>query len=144
MLQATSPVLEYVQPGMHNLDDLDWIEKADAAQPQIERISLAEIDRALRAGTMHLFRLNPGPGAMLVEVRSDHGVRRLSLVRGAGRAAWQMRAILRQMGKIAKDWGCECVETVVYSKRLERALELAGASKEATVMTFSVETDDGQ
>lgn len=129
---------------MHTVDDLKWIEKADEAQPLIERISLLHIDHALRQGRMRLFRLSPGPGVMLVEIRSDNGVKRLSLVRGAGKAAWQMGAILKQMGKFAKEWGCECVETVVYSHRLERALELVGATKEATVMTFSVETDDGQ
>lgn len=136
--------LVLVPAGMHTAADLVWIWEADKQQPQIEQLSLASVDASLRTGQMHLLRLVPGPGCFLVEVRQDHGVKRLALLRGAGVMGLRTRSVVRLMGVIAKQWGCECVETVVYSPRLERALVLAGCKREATVLTFGLEADDGQ
>lgn len=140
----TELALDWVPAGMHTEKDLEWIMRADEAQPVIESIPLLKVDNDLRLGKMQLFRMQPGPGVLLTEIRSANGVKRLSLLRGSGRAAWQMKAILKLLGKAAAEWGCECVETVVYSKRLQRALELSGAEVEGWIMRYSVESDDGQ
>lgn len=139
-----SPALEWVPAGQHTPEDLEFVEKADEAQPILERIPLLKVDHALRQGHMQLFRLKPGPGVLLTEIRSAFGVKRLCLIRGAGRAAWQMRALLKLLGLTAREWGCECVETVVYSHRLKRALELSGAEVEGYIMRYSLESPDGQ
>lgn len=139
-----APALEWVPAGMHTSKDLDWILKADEAQPFIERIPLLQVDHSLRTGKMQLFRLRPGPGVLLTEIRERNGHKRLCLIRGAGLAAWQMRALLKLLGQTAQEWGCECVETVVYSPRLKRALELSGATVEGSILTYSLETPDGQ
>jgi hypothetical protein len=143
MLQITSPSLEWVPPGLHTAEDLELITAADEAQPIIDRIPLLQIDHSLRMAKMQLFRVIPGPGVMLTEIRHAYGVKRLSLLRGSGKCAWQMRAILKLLGATAKEWGCEYVETVVYSPRLKRALELSGAEVEGYILRFAPEGDDG-
>lgn len=144
MLQITSLALDWVPAGKHTSEDLKWIENADEAQPTLDRIPLLQIDHALRQNKMQLFRLVPGPGVLLTEIRSNYGVKRLSLLRGAGRAAGRIKSIMRLLGQTANEWGCECVETVVYSERLKRALELSGAEVEGFAMTFRPERHDGR
>jgi len=68
--------LAWVPAGEHTAEDLQWIIEADEAQPIIERIPLLQIDHALRQGTMQLFRVTPGPGVMLTEVRHAYGFKR--------------------------------------------------------------------
>jgi hypothetical protein len=136
--------LEWVPAGEHTAADLDYILKADEAQPTLERIPLAEVDEALRMARMQLFRIVPGPGVLLTEIRSAFGTKRLCLVRGAGRAAHQIKSILKLLDQARRDWGCECVETVVYSARLKRALELSGAGVDGWILKYPLETPDGQ
>jgi hypothetical protein len=136
--------LVFVLPGMHTREDMEYILQADNAQPVLERIPLADIEKALIASKMQLFRIVPGPGVILTEVRSRYGAKRLSLIRGAGRAAHQMKTLFKLLSAVAADLGCECVETVVYSQRLKRALDLSGASVEGYILTYPAESLDGQ
>lgn len=144
MEQERILALDWVPAGEHTAADLELITTADEAQPIIDRIPLLQVDHALRTGRMQLFRVVPGPGVMLTEIRHAYGVKRLSLLRGAGNCAWQMRAILKLLGATAEEWGCEYVETVVYSHRLKRALELSGAEVEGYILRFKPEASDGQ
>lgn len=128
--------LELVPPGAHTAEDLQFLLDADDAQPLIERIPLLKVDHALRMGKMLLFRLHPGPGTMLAEVMSDHGVKRLELLRGAGRFGPSMHKILENLWAYAEELGCECVTTVVYSERFKDALELSGASVEGWILVY--------
>lgn len=134
--------LELVPPGEHTAEDLQFLLDADDNQPLIERIPLLKIDHGLMTGKLLLFRLNPGPGTMIAEVMSDHGVKRLELLRGAGHFAPSMHKILGKLWAYAVELGCECVTTVVYSERFKRALELSGASVEGWILTYS-ETGHG-
>ena len=135
--------LELVAPGEHTAEDLQFLLDADSAQPLIERIPLLKVDHALRMGKMLLFRLHPGPGTVLAEIMSDHGVKRLQIMRGAGHFAPSLRNVLAKLWAFAEELGCECVTTVVYSERFKRALELSGASVEGWILTYS-ETGHGQ
>ena len=135
--------LELVPPGDHTAEDLEFLLNADVSQPLIERIPLLKVDHALRMGKMLLFRLHPGPGAILAEIMSDHGVKRLEMLRGAGRFAPSMHKILDHLWAYAQELGCECVTTVVYSERFKKALELSGASVEGWILVYP-ETDHGQ
>jgi hypothetical protein len=134
--------LELVPPGEHTAEDLEFLLNADGNQPLIERIPLLKVDHALRMGKMLLFRLHPGPGAILAEVMHDHGVKRLEMLRGAGHFAPSLHKILARLWDFAEELGCECVTTVVYSERFKRALELSGASVEGWILTYS-ETGHG-
>jgi hypothetical protein len=137
--------LEWVPAGEHTKEDLDLIEQANEAQPTINRISRLKVDHDLRLGKKQLFRIKPGPGVILTEIIHDHGVKRLSLVRGAGRAAHQIRSIFSLLDTYRQEMGCECIETVVYSDRLKRALVLSGAKVEGTILIFPAEEpSDGQ
>ncbi len=135
--------LELVAPGEHTAEDLEFLLNADSAQPLIERIPLLKVDHALRMGKMLLFRLHPGPGTLLAEIMHDHGVKRLEMLRGAGKLGPSMHKILAHLWAYAEELGCECVTTVVYSERFKRALELSGASVEGWILTYS-ETGHGQ
>lgn len=135
--------LELVLPGTHTAGDLQFLLDADVAQPMIERIPLLRIDHALTMGKMLLFRLHPGPGTLLAEVVSDNGVKRLEMLRGAGRLGPSLHKILASLSAYATELGCECVTTVVYSERFKRALELVGASVEGWILTYS-EAGHGQ
>lgn len=135
--------LELVPPGAHTAEDLQFLLDADDNQPLIERIPLLKVDHALRMGRMLLFRLHPGPGTLLAEVMSDHGVKRLEMLRGAGRLGPSMHKILAHLWAFAEELGCECVTTVVYSERFRKALELSGASVEGWILTYS-ENSHGQ
>jgi hypothetical protein len=137
--------LEWVPAGAHTPEDLEYIAKADEAQPLLERMPLLQVDHALRNARMQLFRIHPGPGVILTEIRSAYGVKRLCLIRGAGRAAHQIKSILKLLETSRREWGCECIETVVYSHRLKRALELSGATVEGFILRYpSPENADGQ
>ena len=147
MLMETSKelALEWVPPGEHTAEDMQYILEADEAQPVVDRIPLLHVEHALKQGKMHLFRLKPGPGIILIEKRGAYGHHRLALIRGAGNAAHQIKAIMRLLDATRKEWGCECIETVVYSHRLKRALELSGAEVEGYILTYSeLEEDHGQ
>jgi hypothetical protein len=135
--------LELVPPGEHTSADLQFLLDADETQPLIERIPLLQVDQKLRTGEMLLFRLHPGPGTCLVAINSDHGVKRLEVVRGAGHYAPSLRKVLAKLWDYAQELGCECVTTVVYSERFKRTLELSGASVEGWILTYS-ENSHGQ
>lgn len=138
-------VLEWVPPGQHTAEDLEFILKADENQPVLERIPLLQIDHGLRMNRMQLFRVHPNKrGVILTEVRSSFGVKRLSLLRGAGQVGFQIPAILDLLAKTAREWGCECIETVVYSARVKEALERVGVKTEGYILTYGLEADDGQ
>jgi hypothetical protein len=144
MLQDTKiRALEWVLPGCATEEDFNLLLQADEAQPLIDRIPLLQIDHALRQSRMHLFRIKPGPGVILIEKRQAYGVSRLVLLRGAGRAGFQIRSILYLLDKTRQEWGCECIETVVYSDRLKQALEIVGVQTEGFVMTYSGEEEGG-
>lgn len=136
--------LEWVPPGEHTVEDMEFILQADEAQPVIDRIPLLHVEHSLQQGKMHLFRIKPGPGAILIQKRTAFGHSRLCLIRGAGRAAHQIKAIWKLLEATRQEWGCECIETVVYSKRLKRALELGGAEVEGYVLRHPAESPDGQ
>lgn len=137
-------VLEWVEPGMHTAADLQFILDADENQPLTERIPLAEVDAALRAGRMQLFRVAGNRGVVLTEIREAHGSKRLSLLRGAGRVGFQIPAILALLDKTRKEWGCECIETVVYNERIKEVLVRNGSQVEGFILTYSSERNDGQ
>lgn len=140
----TDLAIEWVPAGEHTAEDLEHIAAADEAQPVIERISLLHMDNALRKGLMQMFRLKPGPGVLVTEVRQQFGHKRLSLIRGAGSCQYNMKRILHLLGQYATELGCECVETVVYSERLEKALLRYGAVKEGAILTYTQEAQDGR
>lgn len=135
--------LEWVPPGQHTAEDMEYILQADEAQPVVDRIPLLQVEHSLHQSKMHLFRIKPGPGVILIEKRGAFGSYRLCLIRGAGRAAHQIKAIMRLLEATRREWGCECIETVVYSPRLKRALELSGAQVEGFILTYK-EQPDGQ
>ena len=134
--------LELVPAGAHTAADLEFLLNADETQPLIERIPLLQIDHGLRTGKYLLFRLHPGPGTCIATINSDHGVKRLEIMRGAGRFAPSLRNVLAKLWAYAQELGCECVTTVVYSERFKRTLELSGASIEGWILTYS-ETGHG-
>lgn len=132
-------------PGQHTVEDMEYILQADEAQPVCDRIPLETVEQGLLRGELHLFRIKPGPGVILIEKRGQFGHYRLALIRGAGRAAHQIRPILKLLERTRQEWGCECIETVVYSRRLKRALELSGAGVEGYILTYPPpESDNGQ
>jgi hypothetical protein len=138
-------VFEWVPPGQATAEDFEFLLDADNAQPVVDRIPLLQIEHRLRQGQMHLFRMKPGPGVVLIERRAANGAARLALIRGAGKAGFQFRAMLKLLERTRREWGCECVETVVYSDRLKQALERIGARTEGFIMTYSgEELSDGQ
>lgn len=136
-------VLEWVPPGHATAEDYELLLEADEAQPSIDRIPLTTIDNALRHSKMHLFRMRPGSGVILIEMREAFGCKRLCLIRGAGEAGFKLRAIIALLEKTRQEWGCECIETVVYSDRLQQALERCGVRTEGYVMTYSGEEESG-
>jgi hypothetical protein len=129
--------LNLVVPGQHTAEDLEFLLDADNSQPLIDRIPLLQIDHKLRTGEMMLFRLNPGPGTCICTVVQEHGVRRLEVTRGAGHYAPSLRNVLKELWTLAVELGCECVTTVVYSERFQKALVLSGAQVEGWMLTYS-------
>lgn len=130
-----------VPAGTHTADDLVEVLAADEAQPLIERYGLVYIHQALCDGRMVLYRLKPGPGIMVTEIQMDHGVKRLCVFRGAssGHYGASLRKVLKQLWRMAQDEGCECVQTVVYSERLMKALQHRGVAVEGYIMTYAGE-----
>ena len=133
-------VLEYVFPGDLTHEDLAWLKKADDAGSDYQRLSSADIIRWVADGELHLFRLRHGQGVVLVEVRlAASGKKRLGIVRAAGAGmGWTFAKIAELLQHTAKEWGCEAVETMVYSPRLAKAMQKIGAKPEAVNMVLEV------
>ena len=136
-MQQYLKTLEYVPPGMHTAEDLEFLLAADNQQPLIDRIPLLQIDHKLLTGEMMLFRLKPGPGTCICAIIKEHGVKRLEVTRGAGNYAPSLRNVLKELWTLAVELGCECVTTVVYSERFQKALVLSGAQVEGWMLTYS-------
>lgn len=133
-------VLEYVQPGEHTADDFNWLEMAGNAGPEFQKLPALQVEHWLRQKEMQLFRFKPGPGVVLTEVRrSASGVKRLGIVRAAGEGVgWTFAKVAELLQHTAKEYGCEAVETMVYSPRLAKAMQRIGAKPEAVNMVLEV------
>lgn len=136
---------EYVPAGEATDDDFNWLSMADNNCPRYAKLPQLQVEHWLRQGKMHLLRFRPGPGVLLVEVtRSSSNVRRLNIVRAAGQGVgWSHRAFAELLLETAREWGCEAVQTMVYSPRIAKALTDVGAKAEAVNMILMVETEDG-
>lgn len=121
----------------------DWelLLAADAAGPAINHLDPAAIVKGLISGEMQCFRLKPG-GVLLTELNTDNGCRRLNLVRCAIRPdrslGWIFPQVTKFLQHLAREWGCEAVESVVYSPRLAKAMAKVGAKPEAVNMVLEV------
>lgn len=140
-------VLTWVPP--KDVTDGDWeaLARAGDAGPKYERIPQLRIEHHLRRGEMHLFRFNPGPGVLLIETPiSASGVKRLCLLRANAlpSAAWTFRQLADLLIHTAREWGCQEIETMVYSQRLAEAFLRAGFRTEAVKLVLGVENGNGQ
>ena len=87
-----------------------------------------------------LFRFIPGPGVLLTATNGKFGVKRLVLLRAAGHGVgWTFPQLADLLVKTAKEWGCEAIESMVYSQRLATAMQKVGAFPEAVRMVLKVE-----
>lgn len=132
--------LEYVPAGAMTAEDQEWLKKADNAGPAYQRLSLDDIEYWLLKGEMHLFRYNPGPGVVLVEVRKGpNNLKRLGIVRTAGLGViWTYAQVAQLLQHTAKEWGCQQIETMIYRPELARTLLRLGAKAEAVNIVLEV------
>lgn len=132
--------LEWVRPGDWTEADFAWLELADVAGPAFHSIDRASIEGWLLASQMHLFRIKVGHGVLLVEViASASGARRLRLVRFAGQnLGWLFPQLAELLQHTAKEWGCQAIESMVYSPRLAQAMLKVGAKAEAVNVVLEV------
>lgn len=124
------------------LTTADWqlLLLADSAGPAFNSLPAERIALELARGEMFCFRLRPQPGLLLVEVRvGATGLRRLGVVRTAGRGlGWMARELAQLLQHLAREWGCQQVETVVYNARLAKAMKRVGAEAESVNMVLEV------
>lgn len=136
--------LEYVFPGHATEADFRWLEISDNAGPEYHKIPLLQIDHLLKQKKLHLFRYKKGEGVVLVEVITGAlGHKRLNILRTAGKGVLlNFGEVLRVLQHTAQEWGCQQIETMVYSVKLAKALRRIGANPEAVNMV--VEVPNGQ
>lgn len=129
-----------VPPAELTAADWELLLLADRAGPKFYSLPPEQIARELATGQMHLLRLRPQRGLLLVEVRQGRdGLRRLGIVRAAGVSlGFFSRDIAALLQHLAREWGCQQVETMIYSPRLAEALRRAGARAEAVNMVLEV------
>ncbi len=135
--------IEWVQSAELTTADWELLLQADDAGPDFNRISAEQIAAELSSGVMHCFRLKPGIGIMLVDVRvGPTGLKRLGIVRMACRRphspCWIYAQLKTLLQHTAREWGCEAVETMIYSARLAKALQRVGARAESIMMVLEV------
>lgn len=136
--------LEWVAPEQVTEDDWHWLRAAEFAGPSFDRVTELAITYALKQGTMHLFRMRPNPGVVLVEVVvNSHHMKRLNIIRAGGqKVGWSLPGIARLLKRTAQDWGCDAIYTDVYSQRVAETLMRVGAKVESVRVVMEV--DDGQ
>lgn len=133
-------VLEWVAPG--TVSELDWqlLLQADNAGPLFQCIPQLRIEHEMSQGKMHLFRISHGVGIFLTEVRiGATGLKRLGIVRVAGtNLGWIYKHLNALLQHTAKEWGCQQIESMIYSPRLAKAVARVGAKAEAVNMVMEV------
>lgn len=134
------PVLGWVAPTDISAEDVLWLQKADKAGGPFHALPLERLLADLHAGRMHLFRFKPGPGVLLLSsYEAASGMKCLQLVRVAGRGVvFTSDRLVELLQHTAREWGCQRIETMVYSKRLAEAMRRRGAKAEAINMVMEV------
>lgn len=130
-------MLERVLPYEISYSDLKQLQQADEHSPDGCKLALHEIVDHIWNDQMQLFRTPCG--VMLTEKIG----KRLNIVRmePAGKLALRAQEFLKALQHIARDMGCNAVETCVYSEKLARTLRRGGAKQESVTMVL--ELSDG-
>lgn len=133
-------ILEWVKPGTWTEQDRAWLELADKAGPAYHSLTLDQISQLIFSGDFHLFRIAPQRGVVLVEVRKSlAGLKRLAIVRiGGENVGWVAAQVAQLLQHTAAEWGCQEIESMVYSPRLAKALQRLGGKPEAVNMVVEV------
>lgn len=131
--------LQYVPPEQLSDADIAALVEADLAGPGFNSIPACDLIHKVWKGEFKLYKAE-GKGCFLVEVnQGGDGSCRLNIVRASGSflklvlSTPEMKASLQH---IARDFGCNAIEAVVYSEKLAKALTRSGAKREATVMVL--------
>lgn len=129
--------LEHVHPSAVKFMDIQLLVEADDNTPVFDKLETADVITALWSGDFQLFRC--AYGIILAEVNAANGLRRLNLVRFAGRnIAQHINSITQALQHYARELGCNAIECNVYSDKLAKALRRSGAKQEAVVMVLEL------
>lgn len=134
-------MLEYVPPHALDADLFELLYIADGAGPKFNSIAPPEAVRRIWDKSLLIYKMPEGVMACEVNTGGD-GTKRLNLVRMAGEnLALHFEEISRDLQHIAREHGCVAIETMVYDRKLARALTRGGAKLESYTMVL--ELDNG-
>ena len=135
-------MLERVKPHDIKPEEFGELYRADGAGPAFNSINPVDAVSRLWEGSLILYRA-PNRGVLAVEVNEGgDGTKRLNLVRMAGQdMALHFEEISRDLQHVAREHGCVAIETMVYDRKLAKALTRGGAQLESYTMVL--ELDNG-
>lgn len=132
-------MLQKVKPEQLSADDFASLYVADRNGPAFNSISPPDLVKQIWAGELLVYRLEDR-GVILFEINiGGDGSKRLNIVRFAGEnLALVFQQISNDLQHIARENGCDAIETCVYCPRLARALTRCNAREESITMVLEV------
>lgn len=111
-----------------------WMLLSERAKPEHERRSANELAESAKGWLV--FELERAGGGILAVEKVG---RRLFIhALAAPGFGWSFRRAVRLLQKLAADLECDAVETMVWDKRLARAMQKVGVRAEAVQMVLRV------
>lgn len=133
-------MLQAIKPEKLSADEFAELARADQKHPPFNSINPAECVRQLWDGSLLLYRVADNRGLLMVEVNEGgDGTKRLNMVRLVGKdLMFKFEEISTALQHIARELGCVAIETVVYDRKLVKALSRVGMSQESVTMVLEL------
>lgn len=129
-------MLTYVPPLALRDQHVEWLLASERAKPVHEQRSAAELVELVNSQQMLVFELRrKGGGIVAVGKVGRRLVLHALTAPGFG---WSFRAAVKLLKKLASDLECDAVETMVWDRRLARAMQRVGVQPEAVQMVLKV------
>lgn len=108
------------------------------AAPCDMRLPVGEILTNLRKGIFRCFSFGDGGLIVVSKGTADDGSTRLMIECFAG-DIWKRADLAADLKRLAADWECDTIETLVFDPRLARAIERVGGRVKSYLVTLAVE-----
>lgn len=118
---------------------LTWLAESMLAAPEEQRPEAEDFARGVMLETMRLFEFAGG----LLVVSVDGKRLKLEALRCRHLDAKTAVALAAALRRLAADWECDTIETIVFDSRLAFVIERLGGRVESWTMVLPVEKSDG-
>jgi len=121
----------YVHPTHITPEHVHMLMEVNKLASDFERPNLLALAKQINTGSAVMFEIPHG--IVVVEILESNGERRLNMMSFyCSKFGAHGRGITEDLQRLARDWNCARVTTVIWDKRLARQLEKLGCKTEYT------------